>query len=138
LHDPAELPGWLATTTRREGCRIQRAIHGPHASAHRPDAENPPAEQDQDAEQQLIETERHAALREAFTHLPANGQRLIALLIADPALPYAEIRARLGIPVGGIGSNRSRCPDKTRRYPTIAALINSEKDRQRTVNHLRS
>ena len=53
-------------------------------------------------------------------------------------LSYAEISARLGIPVGSIGPNRSRCLAKMRRYPAIAALINSEEEQQRTVNHLRS
>jgi RNA polymerase sigma factor (sigma-70 family) len=138
LHDPAALPGWLATTTRRECWRVLRATRGPHAPAYRLDAENLPAQQDGGAEQELIEAERHAALREAFTQLPEDGQRLIALLIADPPLPYAEISAQLGIPVGSIGPNRGRCLDKMRRYPAIAALINSEKDQQPTVNHLRS
>jgi RNA polymerase sigma factor (sigma-70 family) len=128
LRDPAALPGWLATTTRRECWRVLRATRGPHAPAYRLDAENPRAEQVQDAEQELIEAERHAVLREAFAYLPADGQRLIALLIADPPLPYAEISAQLGIPVGSIGPNRSRCLDKMRRYPRMAALINSEKD----------
>ena len=105
---------------------MQRAARGPHASADRPGAENLPAEQDQDADQELIKAERHAALREAFTHLPADGQQLIALLIADPPLPYAEISARLGIPVGSIGPTRSRCLAKMRRHPALAALINAE------------
>jgi DNA-directed RNA polymerase specialized sigma24 family protein len=37
-------------------------------------------------------------------------------------VPYAEISARLGIPVGSIGPNRSRCLDKLRRHPAIAGL----------------
>jgi DNA-directed RNA polymerase specialized sigma24 family protein len=43
-----------------------------------------------------------------------------------PAAPYAEISARLGIPVGSIGPTRSRCLDKLRRHPAIAALINTD------------
>ena len=46
------------------------------------------------------------------------------MLIEDPPLAYAEISARLGIPVGSIGPSRGRCLDKLRRYPAIAALIN--------------
>ena len=69
--------------------------------------------------------ERHAALRQAFSCLPPDSQHLIALLIADPPVHYAEISARLGIPVGTIGPNRSRCLDKLRRDPAIAALINA-------------
>ncbi len=100
------------------------------------DAENLPAGQDEDAEQELLTAERHAALREAFTHLPPDGQRLIALLLADPPLRCTEISARLGIPIGSIGPNRSRCLAKIRRYPAIATLINSEEQQQPTVNHL--
>jgi DNA-directed RNA polymerase specialized sigma24 family protein len=55
------------------------------------------------AEEELLAAERHAALREAFRELPPCGQRLILLLIEDPPVPYAEISARLGIPVGSIG-----------------------------------
>ena len=75
------------------------------------------------AEQGLLAAERHAALREAFGDLPAFCQQLITLLIADPAVPYAEISAGLGIPIGSIGPYRSRCLDKLRRHPAIAALI---------------
>ena len=63
------------------------------------------------------------ALREAFTHLPPDSRQLIALLIHDPPVPYAEISARLGIPVGSIGPSRGRCLDKLRRSPAIAALV---------------
>ena len=40
-------------------------------------------------------------------------------------MPYAQISARLGIPVGSIGPTRRRCLDKLRRHPDIAALINT-------------
>jgi hypothetical protein len=48
------------------------------------------------------------------------------MLIADPPVPYADISAQLGIPVGSIGPTRSRYLDKIRRHPAIAALINTE------------
>jgi RNA polymerase sigma factor (sigma-70 family) len=122
VRSPAALPGWLAITTRRECWRVLRAARGPRAPANGLDAENLPDEQAADAEQDLLEAERCTALREALTHLPPGDQRLIALLIADPPLPYIEISARLGIPVGSIGPSRSRCLAKIRRYPTIAAV----------------
>ena len=90
------------------------------------DAENIADQQSGIAEDELLLAERHAALREAFAHLPPGCQQLIALLIADPPVPYAEISAKLGIPIGSIGPTRSRCLDKLRRYPAIAALINAE------------
>jgi hypothetical protein len=51
-----------------------------------------PDEQAGTAEQELLLAERRAALRETFLDLPSSGQRLIALLIADPPVSYAEIR----------------------------------------------
>ena len=120
------MPGWLATTTRRECLRVLRAARGPQHAGYALDAENIPDEQAGTAEQELLVAERHAALREAFMHLPPRCQQLIALLIEDPPVPYAEISARLGIPVGSIGPNRGRCLDKLRRHPAIAALIDAE------------
>jgi len=128
IRDPAALPGWLATTTRRECVRVLRAIREPRAAGQVPDAGNIPDHQAQTAEQELLAAERHAALREAFTHLPPGDQQLITLLIEDPPVPYAQISARLGIPVGSIGPNRRRCLDKLRRHPAFAALTDTETD----------
>jgi len=126
IRNPAALPGWLATTTRRECLRVLRETRVLQAAGHVPDAGNLPDEQAETAEQELLEAERHAALREAFMDLPPSGQRLIALLIEDPPVPYAEISARLGIPVGSIGPTRARYLAKLRRHPAFAALIDTD------------
>jgi len=89
------------------------------------DAEAIPDERTGTAEQELLAAERHAALREALLELPPGGQRLILLLIEDPPVPYAEISVKLGIPVGSIGPTRSRCLDKLRDHPAVAALIDT-------------
>ena len=124
IREPAALPGWLATTTRRECARVVHAARGPHVALYPLDAENIPDGQADAAEQEVLAAERHAALREAFTHLSLDCQRLVAMLTADPPVPYAEISARLAMPIGSIGPTRSRCLDRIRRYPAIAALIN--------------
>jgi RNA polymerase sigma factor (sigma-70 family) len=126
LRDPAALPGWLATTTRRECGRVLRAARGPLTAGHVPDWVPLPGEQAATADQELLTAELHAALRQALLELPPGCQQLIALLTADPPVPHAEISARLGIPVGSIGPTRRRCLDKLRRHPAIAALINAE------------
>ena len=125
IRDPAALPGWLATTTRRECGRVLRAARGPLAAGYVLDAETIPDQQAGMADQELLAAERHAALREAFTRLPLCCQQLISMLIQDPPVPYAQISASLNIPVGSIGPRRSRCLDKLRRDPVIAALINA-------------
>jgi len=125
LRDPAALPGWLATTTQRECCQFVRAAHRARAHVLLPDAESV-SDQSGMVERELLAAELHAALREAFGQLPPGFQQLLALLIRDPPVPYATISAQLGIPVGSIGPSRSRCLDKVRRHPAVAALISAE------------
>jgi len=126
VRDPAALPGWLATTTRRQCRRVVSAARGPHTSGQLLDAENIPDEQARPAEQGLLAAERQAALIEAFTCLGPSCQQLMAMLLEDPPVPYAEISVILGIPVSSIGPTRGRCLEKLRRYPAIAALIEAE------------
>jgi len=126
IRNPAALPGWLATTTQRECNRAQRAARSTQTLRHVLDVEIIPDAQARMVEHELLMAERHAALREAFTHLPPKRQQLMAMLIQDPPVPYAQISARLGIPIGSIGPSRSRCLEKLRCYPAIAALINAE------------
>jgi RNA polymerase sigma factor (sigma-70 family) len=133
IREPAALPGWLATTTRRECGRLVRAVRGPHAARYALDAETISDEQAGTAEQNLFAAERHAALRQAFADLPPDGQQLIAMLLADPPVSYAQISARLGIPIGSIGPTRRRCLDKMRRHPAIAALIGASPGPPRPV-----
>jgi RNA polymerase sigma factor (sigma-70 family) len=126
IRDPAALGGWLATTTRRECVRAVYAARRLPVAGQVLDLANIPDERAQTAEEELLAAERHAALREAFADLPAASQKLVALLLVDPPLPYAEISGRLGIPVGSIGPSRARCLDKLRQHPALAALINVE------------
>ena len=123
LRDPAALPGWISTTTRRECCRIRR-VQDPVADDTQV-LENLADGHAKTVEHELLMAERHATLREAFARLPLPFQRLLALLVADPPVPYAEISARLGIPVGSIGPARGRSLDRLRRDPAIVRLINS-------------
>ena len=125
IRDPAALPGWLVTVTRRECLRVIGATQRLPMVRYVMDAEIIADEQSGTAEQGLLAAERHAALREAFAALPPSGQRLIALLLEYPPVPYAQISAKLGIPVGSIGPTRRRCLDKLRYHPDIAALIDA-------------
>jgi RNA polymerase sigma factor (sigma-70 family) len=137
IRDPAALPGWLATTTRRECLRMLRARGSPPAAGVL-DAEAIPDGQTDLAEQELLIAERHATLREAFTDLPSGCQRLIVMLFEDPPVPYAKISAELGIPLGSIGPTRSRCLDKLRRHPAIAALVDAEQNERGKLETVRA
>ncbi len=131
LREPAALPGWLVTTTRRECLRVLRA--GQRRDEHErplpPEAIAEVAGQDRawtggpDAE--LLEAELMDALRAGLAALPARCQELLLLLIQDPPLPYADIGARLRLPVGSIGPSRGRCLEALRRTPALAALTSA-------------
>jgi RNA polymerase sigma factor (sigma-70 family) len=127
LRDPAAMPGWLATTTRRQCIRVRRsAARLPQATGPLIDPDNMADTDAVLAEHELLVAERHAALRQAVSDLPPGCRELITLLTADPPLSYAEISARLGIPVGSIGPSRSRCLDRLRRHPAIAVLMDAD------------
>ena len=127
IHDPAALPGWLATTTQRECIRALRAARNQHAFGPELDVESIPDEQTGTAEHEVLLAERHAALREAFYRLPPPCQRLIAHAPRRPARavrrdqrqaghPHREHRAEPR-PLRGEAAPRpgDRRPDRRRR-----------------------
>jgi RNA polymerase sigma factor (sigma-70 family) len=126
IREPAALPGWIATTTRRECGRLVTAARRREAFGSGLDAEDIPDGRPDEAEAEVLMAERNAALREALGALPIPCQRLLALLIADPPVPYADISTELGIAVGSIGPSRARCLDRVRRHPAVAALIDAD------------
>jgi RNA polymerase sigma factor (sigma-70 family) len=126
VRDPAALGGWIVTTTRRECGRIRRAARVSQAARRDLDADDIPDPRAEPTESRLLAAERHAALRQAFACLPSGCQQLLAMLLEDPPVPYAQISARLGIPTGSIGPTRRRCLQKLRRHPAVTALIDAE------------
>jgi RNA polymerase sigma factor (sigma-70 family) len=123
LREPAALPGWLATTTRRECIRVQRLGWKRDRQLVEPEYDLPADEDQTQVDQWLIAAEREVALRTAFAELGERCRELLALLMADPPVAYIDISSRLGMPVGAIGPNRSRCLGRMRRHPSIVALV---------------
>ena len=126
LREAAALPGWLATTTRRECGRVINAADARRGGERVLIADNISDTETDTVEQELLVAEQNAVLRDALARLPPGCQQLLSLLIADPPVPYAEISARLGMSGGSIGPNRRRCLDRLGRDPVIAALISTE------------
>jgi RNA polymerase sigma factor (sigma-70 family) len=118
LREPAALPGWLATTTRRECLRVLRAAGRYDLPGH--DLDGPA---DVAIEEEVIIAERNAALRAAFAELPPRCRQLLLLLLSDPPLPYAEISSVLQVRIGSIGPQRARCLDRLRRSRQLASFI---------------
>jgi RNA polymerase sigma factor (sigma-70 family) len=122
LREPAALPGWIATTTRRECQRTLRASGPRRIEVPTPLEEQLPDES-AEIDKEIIEAELHAALRAAFAELPAGCRKLLSMMISDPAPGYTSISATLGIPMGSIGPTRARCLAKLRQSRYLAALL---------------
>jgi RNA polymerase sigma factor (sigma-70 family) len=120
IQQPAALPGWIATTARRECLHLLRVRNRqiPADDERFPDTAGPASDE------WLLKQEQQIALREAFAQLPERCQLLLSMLFSDPPTPYSEISARLDMPIGGIGPSRLRCLQKLREIPVIAALLN--------------
>lgn len=109
LRDTEKLAGWIAQVARQEGLRLLRrkptaALEDAEALANTrlPD------------DALLAATQTHQ-LRQALEQLPEKCQRLLGLLYAEDATPYAEVSQQLGIPVGSIGPQRARCLERLKK-----------------------
>ena len=121
LREPAALPGWLATTTRRECLRVVTASR----KSERLGTELDEAAQfvaDTVVDEEILVAERNAALRAAFAELPPRCQQLLSMLLSDPPCSYGTISATLDIPVGSIGPQRARCLERMRKSSALAGL----------------
>jgi RNA polymerase sigma factor (sigma-70 family) len=124
LREPAALPGWLATTTKRECLRVVTATRKSQQLGSTVD--DALVADKRAIDEEILVAERNAALRTAFAELPRHGQHLLAMLFRDPPCSYSEISATLGIPIGSIGPQRARCLERLRRSSALTAFGESE------------
>lgn len=113
LRDAAAVQGWLVTTLRRE-CLARASAR----SRERPVAELTGDDEPVhvvDFDRRLVRADRRRMLNKALNELSESHRQLLAMLFADPAPSYAEISARLAVPIGSIGPTRCRLLDKLRQ-----------------------
>ena len=108
ITEPAALPGWLVTTTRREAVRVSKLTRRPVP----PRLVGGLDLGDDSAFEHIERAERRRDVRTAFRRLGERCRVLLALLTADEACSYDEISRQVGIPVGSIGPTRRRCLTK--------------------------
>jgi len=120
LREPAALPGWLATTTRRECLRVVTASHRSDRLTSLDDALQ--FADDAVIDEEILMAERNAGLRVALAELPPRCSQLMSMLLRDPPCSYSEISATLQISMGSIGPQRARCLERLRRSDTLIAL----------------
>ncbi len=115
IDDPERLPGWLATTARRECLHLLRRSGREHVGFDDDAALDLADEQAQPLDARLLADERDAALWAGFARLSPRCQTLLRILMASPPPAYADVASSLGMPVGSIGPTRGRCLERLRR-----------------------
>jgi RNA polymerase sigma factor (sigma-70 family) len=116
LREPEALGSWIGTITRhkcyhwgRTASRRPLRAWNAKIAAHLVD----PAPS---AEEWLEEIVRRQEVQEAIDSLPPRCRRLLtALFLDDPPRPYAEVAARLRVPVGSISTIRMNCLDRLKQ-----------------------
>jgi RNA polymerase sigma factor (sigma-70 family) len=108
IQDPERLPGWLATTCRREALRVIKRSERSVPSDFEYDIEDPSP----GLESMMIDDEETREVVLAFGELDEECQQLLRLLTVEPALSYEEISEATGRPVGSLGPTRGRCVER--------------------------
>lgn len=123
LRDPARLPGWLATTARRESLRV---IAGRRRETPDPMPGEPDLDPSAGPEVVVLTQDRDVRLWTAFDGLPDRCKQLLRVLSAAPELSYQQVGKLLDIPVGSIGPTRGRCLDNLRRRLAASDFTGSD------------
>lgn len=108
IDDPERLPGWLATTCRRESMRVSRRQERDVPTVFEYDVEDPAPSMDD----VLIDNEESRFMVRAFQALDETCQQLLRLMTVEPALSYEDISEATGRPIGSLGPTRARCLEK--------------------------
>lgn len=108
INDPERLPGWLATTCRREALRVIKKSQRDVPS----DFEFDVPDESPSLESMLVEEEETREVVEAFREIDDECQQLLRLMTVEPALSYEEIAEAVGRPVGSLGPTRGRCIER--------------------------
>jgi len=108
IKDPERLPGWLATTCRREALRVARARDRDVPTEFEFDVED----ESPTLDEMLVDDEENRQVVMAFATLDAMCMQLLRLMLIEPAMSYEEISEVTGRPIGSLGPTRARCLDK--------------------------
>lgn len=110
IDEPERLPGWLATTARRECLRLLR-----RAGRERPVGDDAALDRVDDGaaavDAALLTDEQNRAVWHAFLGLGDRCQQLLRIAVAEPE-HYAQVAEALGMPMGSIGPTRRRCLER--------------------------
>ena len=116
IERPEALPGWLATTARREALGVLRKRGREVLTRDDDVAADVPDPVGLDLDTALLEDERDVHLWRAFARLSERCQQLLRVLMACDRPAYAEVSSAFDMPIGSIGPTRMRCLTRLRVF----------------------
>ncbi len=108
INDPERLPGWLATTARREALRVAKARERDVPSEFQFDVED----RGPSLDELLIDDEENRLVVRAFETLDGACREMLRMMTIEPPLSYEELSELTGRPIGSLGPTRARCLGK--------------------------
>lgn len=111
ISDPRALPGWLATTTRRQAITASKRASRATTTLTEDRLEQITTN-DAAPDDIAIAVDHNERLSAAFQRLRERCQELLSLLWADVA--YLDIAEILDMAIGSIGETRRRCLEQLR------------------------
>lgn len=124
IRDAERLPGWLATTARRECLQVLR-----RSGREIPTFDDAPqlaVDPAPPVDTALLLDERDRAVWSALSVLGERCRRLLRVLMASPPPSYREVSDALDMPVGSIGPTRQRCLEDLRRIVQTDAALTAQ------------
>lgn len=124
VREPEKLPGWVATTARREAYNVirtrTRTLPVEDLGVDRPSVTTAPVDE------RLLDAELLRAVAAAVQRLGPRDRQLLVLLTTEPPLSYDEISEQLDMKRGSIGPTRQRILAKLRRSPEITPFLEGD------------
>lgn len=123
IQDPARLPGWLATTCRREcqallrqARRVQPIADERFWAQHSGSAER--------ADAPVLVADRDAGLWRAYERLSGRCRQVLRVLVVEAVdrPSYAAAAAVLEMPTGSLGPTRARCLEHLRKELALEGI----------------
>ncbi len=109
IQDPERLPGWLATTARRECLAVLRRAGRESVGTGDDAALDVVDEHAEPLDARLLADERDAALWNCFEQLSERCRLVLRILMTTPPPAYTDVAETLDMPIGSIGPTRGRC-----------------------------
>lgn len=117
IREPEHLAAWLVVAARREAIRLATASSRYVLCADPQTEYSGGLDKHAVNDAYPVEGDYDGVVEQALDRLPARYRRLLELVTSDQCPTYAEIAARMRLPIGSIGPMRMRALEQLSNMP---------------------